>query len=154
MQTDGKTKYKKYSCSHQYHNTQSTNYRRIFRFRFEWSIYPTDRSFSMSFMNLAGEQVRITVASGIFFSSFYSGERTLIRWFQPRQRLLRLWHRYVEFIYSYLALTIFVGVDNGFRIYNVDPFRESFRKVFTDGGIGIVEMLYRCHQFYYLLCWY
>jgi hypothetical protein len=33
--------------------------------------------------------------------------------------------------------------DNGFRIYNVDPFRETFRRVFSNGGIGIVEMLYR-----------
>ncbi|CAN0419774.1 unnamed protein product [Ascophyllum nodosum] len=34
------------------------------------------------------------------------------------------------------------GTDNGFRIYNVDPFRETFRRVFSNGGIGIVEI--RC----------
>lgn len=33
--------------------------------------------------------------------------------------------------------------ENGFRAYNVDPFREFFRNVFKEGGIGIVEMLYR-----------
>lgn len=33
--------------------------------------------------------------------------------------------------------------ENGFRAYNVDPFREFFRNVFQKGGIGIVEMLYR-----------
>ena len=37
------------------------------------------------------------------------------------------------------------GTDNGFRIYNVDPFRETFRRAFSNGGIGIVEMLYRCN---------
>ncbi|CAM9633934.1 unnamed protein product, partial [Sphacelaria rigidula] len=37
------------------------------------------------------------------------------------------------------------GTDNGFRIYNVDPFRETFRRVFSNGGIGTVEMLFRCN---------
>lgn len=36
------------------------------------------------------------------------------------------------------------GTTNGFIIYNVDPFRETFRRVFTN-GIGIVEMLFRCN---------
>ena len=34
---------------------------------------------------------------------------------------------------------------NGFAIYNIDPYRETFRRVFTSGGIGIVEMLFRCN---------
>eukprot|EP00164_Ancoracysta_twista_P000102 GFYU01000144.1.p1 GENE.GFYU01000144.1~~GFYU01000144.1.p1 ORF type:complete len:358 (-),score=87.71 GFYU01000144.1:505-1578(-) len=37
------------------------------------------------------------------------------------------------------------GTDNGFRIYNCDPFRETFRREFSNGGIGIVEMLFRCN---------
>lgn len=37
------------------------------------------------------------------------------------------------------------GTTNGFIIYNVDPFRETFRRIFPNGGIGIVEMLYRCN---------
>lgn len=47
---------------------------------------------------------------------------------------------------SCLWLTPFVSsaAESGFRAYNVDPFREFFRNVFKEGGIGIVEMLYRC----------
>jgi hypothetical protein len=37
------------------------------------------------------------------------------------------------------------GTTTGFVIYNVNPFRETFRRVFSNGGIGIVEMLFRCN---------
>ena len=37
------------------------------------------------------------------------------------------------------------GTSNGFIIYNVDPFRETFKRIFPNGGIGIVEMLFRCN---------
>eukprot|EP01041_Mallomonas_annulata_P005572 gene5572-11221_t len=37
------------------------------------------------------------------------------------------------------------GTDSGFRIYAVDPFRETFNRVFANGGISIVEMLFRCN---------
>jgi WD40 repeat protein len=36
-----------------------------------------------------------------------------------------------------------VGSDQGFRIYNVDPFQEMFHRDFPHGGIGIIEMLFR-----------
>ena len=39
------------------------------------------------------------------------------------------------------------GLSNGFRIYNLTPFRETFRRTFTraGGGVAIVEMLFRCN---------
>jgi len=41
---------------------------------------------------------------------------------------------------------ISVGTTNGFRIYNVTPFVETFRREFNPpGGISYVEMLFRCN---------
>jgi len=37
-----------------------------------------------------------------------------------------------------------VGTTNGFRIFNCVPYKETFKRQFN-GGIGIVEMLFRCN---------
>ncbi len=37
------------------------------------------------------------------------------------------------------------GTVDGFAVYNIQPFRETFRRIFVSGGIGLIEMLYRCN---------
>ncbi|XP_002978578.2 autophagy-related protein 18d [Selaginella moellendorffii] len=37
------------------------------------------------------------------------------------------------------------GTNTGFRIYNCDPFKETFRREVPNAGIALVEMLFRCN---------
>ena len=36
------------------------------------------------------------------------------------------------------------GTNGGFRIYNCDPFKETFRRDFTSGGIGELPQSFLC----------
>jgi WD40 repeat protein len=38
-----------------------------------------------------------------------------------------------------------VGTENGFFVMDTDPLSERFKRDFEDGGIGIIEMLYKCN---------
>jgi WD40 repeat protein len=37
------------------------------------------------------------------------------------------------------------NLKKGFRIYNCDPFKLTYQREFRSGGLGIVEMLFRCN---------
>ena len=37
------------------------------------------------------------------------------------------------------------GLQDGFRVYNVEPLEERRRRRLDEGGIGYVEMLFRCN---------
>jgi len=50
---------------------------------------------------------------------------------------------YITFNQDYSCFA--VGTESGFFVMDTDPLNERFRRVFDDGGIGIIEMLYRCN---------
>ncbi|KAL4423750.1 hypothetical protein ABPG75_001051 [Micractinium tetrahymenae] len=37
------------------------------------------------------------------------------------------------------------GTVQGFRVFNCEPYKEQFRREFDNGGVAIVEMLFRCN---------
>ncbi|XP_065853850.1 autophagy-related protein 18a-like [Euphorbia lathyris] len=62
----------------------------------------------------------------------------------PTQTPPAIYH--VSFNQDYTCFA--AGFDNGFRVYNTDPFELTFRRdVDSHGGIGLVAMLFRCNFF-------
>ncbi|KAL4446321.1 hypothetical protein ABPG77_003128 [Micractinium sp. CCAP 211/92] len=37
------------------------------------------------------------------------------------------------------------GTVRGFRVFNCEPYKEQFRREFDNGGVAVVEMLFRCN---------
>jgi len=50
---------------------------------------------------------------------------------------------FIGFNQNYACLS--VGCTNGFMIFNNIPFRENIKRLNFSGGVGIVEMLFRCN---------
>ena len=65
-------------------------------------------------MNLSGEEAGVGVSPSLLFANFNQDSSCFA-----------------------------CGNVDGFAVFNVEPFREIFRRVFTNGGIAIVEMLFR-----------
>jgi len=50
---------------------------------------------------------------------------------------------YITFNQDYSCFGI--GTEGGFIVMDTDPLSERFKRDFEDGGIGIIEMLYKCN---------
>ena len=91
--------------------------------------------------------------NGLLFAGFNQDQGT--KFFESFVILLRTQLSYSKFSKSFFTFTNFLllmmlgcfacGMEDGFRVYNCDPLKEKERQDFVDGGLGFVEMLFRCN---------
>jgi len=53
----------------------------------------------------------------------------------------------LDFGFNQDATCFACSTNSGFRIFSCEPYRQQFRRDFDKGGIGVVQMLFRCNIF-------